>query len=1180
MAAKSKKGIIGLVICAVLLVAILIVSIAVGTNFENIAQANATAVASVTRQQASLNGMQGGRNIEREGAVLLKNENDTLPLGDKGVTLLGTRSHHYVLGGTGSAGGRDDDSTVMMNTAFGSAGINYNQEAWTWLNNAMGGGHATAVNNQYVASADSNRFSSSNWTSYQTILEFSRDTYEQFVTDSVIGDYDTAIVTLGRTGAEGASPSLDYDGNGDTTTGRHYLELSDDEKDLLAFCAENFESTVVLLNSAVPIEMGFIDNPAYNIDAAMWIGHPGEAGMHGVADILKGNVNPSGHLVDTYAYDLSTNPTFWSANDQAYTNVESASSGGGQGGPGGPGGGNSIGSGNKYYQYNEGIYVGYRYYETADAMGYFDTPEFEAIKWKGNLVSADKYDEEYDKAVGPTISYSGYEEVVQFPFGYGMSYTTFTQEIVSGDITMTPGGLNTITVRVTNTGDTAGKDVVQLYLESPYSMNTAGFGIANVGLEQSKVSLVGFGKTQTLEPNAHEDITITFATDDLATYDQFGQGCYVLTSGTYTFHVSPNAHGWANDAAYGSDYGTVTHELSAPVIYKSSPSSGTVSGATYRELRTGYANGVSVTEETSAVNRMNDITAGDGTMLVNGGADGSYTLGYLSRSNFHLGMRHIMSYQSDDLMGVYNGNGYLYDGTAGGASSVPVSMGERVEVRVGETTTTELRRAADENVAYQISLSPNTMSTAGINGETGYVGVVGQRHDYGSLLAEGISFGDGNTGKYLYGYGNDGGLLMKYTPDSTFEADGDTLTGVLQTDPGYAVQWSQTYYVALDSSGDTVKADDGYVAIYTSEADAAANGTAELLQASHMDSVPMDDTTRWNQLANMLSYYEADALMGDNQWRSAAAPSIGKPMQIAVDGPGEPGNGQNDSSTWFPCAVIVAATWNPECAFEDYGECYGDQAVTNDKPYCYAPAMNTHRTPFGGRSFEYYSEDGFIAGVIGGSAAAGIMSRGAHVFIKHYALNDSDTNRGGVCTWADEASIRTIYAKPYEIAAKYYKADGIMGSLNRMGMAWSHHGFYKQMTRDEWGWNGMYITDGDGGSGDQYNNYSYWTINNYAGLLGGGKICETGDTAFATAGGSGDLINTSGSNATNYVQYVIHYVGMTAAYQYGHNIDIVNYEPNYTVPTVILAVVDGVLLVALLVVLFAVALPGLRKKEN
>ena len=1155
MAAISKKGIVGIVICAILLAAILVVSITIGANFNSLAETYATPVAQVSRTQASLGGMQGGRNIEAEGAVLLKNENGTLPLKDKGVTLLGARSHHYVLGGTGSAGGRDDASTVMMNTALENAGISYNTTAWTWLNNAMGGGHATAINSEYVSGDDANRLGGANWTSYQTILEFGIETYEDNITDSVIGDYDVALVTFGRTGAEGASPSLDYDRNGDTTTGRHYLELSDEEKDLLEFCAENFSTTVVLLNSAVPMEAGFIDNPAYNISAAMWIGHPGEAGMNGVADLLSGNVNPSGHLVDTYAYDLSTNPTFWSANDQAYTNVL----------------GSGIGSGNKYYQYNEGIYVGYRYYETADAMEYFDSAEFGAIKWKGNLVSADKYDEEYDKAAGPRITYSGYDEVVQFPFGYGLSYTTFDQEITSSDVTMTPGELNTITVKVTNTGDTAGKDVVQLYLEAPYSTDTDGFGIDGVGLEQSKVSLIGFGKTEVLQPGASEEITVTFATDDLATYDQFGQGCYVLTDGTYTFHVSPNAHGWANDEAYGADYGTVTCELSAPVIYKKTPSSGAVSGATYRELRTGYANGVTVTEQQSAVNRMNDITAGDGTMLVNGGADGSYNLGYLSRSDFHLGMRHIMSYQSDDLTGVYSGNGYVFDGTAGGASSTPVTTGSMVDG--------ELRRAAAEETAYQISLSHNTMSTAGINGETGYVGVVGQHYDYGGLLADGVSFGDGNTGKYLYGYGNDGGVLMKYTPDSVFDAEGNTVTGVTQDDERYAVEWDKEYYVALGANGDIVTADDGYVAIYDSEADASAYGAATLLQAEHMDSVPMSDTERWNKLANMLSYYEADGLMGDNSWRSAAAESIGKPMQIAVDGPGEPGNGQNDGCTWFPCAVIVAATWNPECAYEDYGVNYGNQAISNNKPYCYAPAMNTHRTPFGGRSFEYYSEDGFIAGVIGGSAASGIMSTGAHVFIKHYALNDSDTNRGGVCTWADEASIRTIYAKPYEIAAKYFKADGIMGSLNRMGMAWSHHGFYKEMTRDEWGWNGMYITDGDGGSGDQYNNYSYWTINNFAGLLGGGKICETGDTAFTAAGGSGDLIATDGSNASNYVQYVIHYVGMTAAYQYGHNIDTVTYEPNYVVPAVALAVVDGILAIPLIIVLFAAMIPGLKKKN-
>ncbi|MBQ7226855.1 MAG: glycoside hydrolase family 3 protein [Clostridia bacterium] len=1146
--AKSKKGMIGLALCVVLIVIALVFSIVVGANFSNIAAANGTVKATVTKTQASALGQKGARNIESEGAVLLKNANNTLPLntsaGNTKITVLGTRSHHYVLGGTGSAGGRDDDATVMMDLALANAGIDYNETAWTWLNNAMGGSHISAVNSEYVSADDASALRSVNWTSYQTVAEFSKATYESNVKSS-IGDYKTALVTFGRTGAEGASPSLDYDGNKDTTTGRHYLELQDNEIDLLKFCKENFDNTIVLINSAIPMEAGFINNPDFNIGAAIWIGHPGEAGMHGVADLLAGNVNPSGHLVDTFAYDMSTAPSFWSANDQVYTNVN---------------------SGSKYYQYNEGIYVGYRYYETADAEGYFDSNEFKAIKWKGNLVSEAKYTEGSDyvamKEAGPQITYAGYDEVVQYPFGYGLSYSTFTQTVKSSDVTFTPGGQNTITVTVKNTGDVAGKDVVQIYLEAPYS--TSKFGISGVGLEQSKVSLVGFAKTDVLQPGASQDVTVSLSTDDLATYDQYGQGCYVLADGKYTLHVSPNAHGWANEDAYGKDFGTVEYTLSAPVIYKAQPSSGAVSGATYVEKRTGAMNGYTVEEQLSAVNRMNDITAGDGSMLINGGASGTYNLGYLSRKDFHKGMVEIMSYQSDDLTGKYNGNGNVY------GTETPVVNGQMVNG--------ELRRTASDAVKEQIEANPNNTSARGINGETGTIAQVGLHYDYSAQLADGISFGDGKTGKYLYGYGNDGSYVMRYTPDSTFAADGDIITGVTQSDDmylkfmSYDIKWNATYYVALDADGKVVTAEDGYVEIFDTEADAKAKGTATKLQAIHMNKVPMDDIERWMKLANMLGYYEADGMMGDNSWRSAAAPSIGKPMQIAVDGPGEAGNGQAQGNTWWPCAVIVAATWNPECAKEDYGVNYGYQAINNDKPYAYCPAMNTHRTPFGGRNFEYYSEDGFIAGVIGGSCAEGMMSVGAHCFIKHYALNDSDTNRGGVNTWADEASIRMIYAKPYEIATKYFKADGIMGSLNRMGMAWSHHGFYKQMTRDEWGWNGMYITDGDGSSNNTYNNYSFWTVNNFAGLLGGGKLCETGDTQF------GLDIETDGSNATNYIKYVIHYVGMTAAYQYAHNIDTVMYEPNYMVPTVMLIVVDAILLIAAVIVLFAVALPGFKKR--
>lgn len=630
---KSKKGLIGIVVCSVILVAAIVFSAVFGANFTAVANAFATPIAAVTKTQASAQGTQKAKEIEAEGAVLLKNENNTLPLntssGKTKITLLGTRSHHYVLGGTGSAGGRDDASTIMMNTALDNAGVDYNKAAWTWLDTALGGSHTSAVTETGVSVSDRARLANVDWTSYRTIAEFGKETYESNV-KSLISDYKTAVVTFGRTGAEGASPSLDYDGNGDTTTGRHYLELNEDEKDLLKFCKDNFDKTIVLLNSAVPMETGFIDNPEYNITAALWIGHPGEAGLLAVGEILAGAVNPSGRLVDTYAYDMSTNPTFWSANDQTYANVASNN------------------AGRKYYEYNEGIYVGYRYYETADAEGYFDSDAFKAVKWKGNLVSASKYTAGDDyaamKTAGPQITYSGYNEVVQFPFGYGLSYTEFSQTVKSSSVAMTPGENNSITVTVKNIGNVAGKATVQVYLEAPYS--TEKFGISGVGLEQSKVSLVGFAKSKLLSVGESQDLTVEFSTDDLATYDQFGQGCYVLEDGKYTFHISPNAHGWANEDVYSKDYATVENTLSAPVIYKEKPSD-SISGATYIAKRTGTMNGITVEEQLSAVNRMNDMTAGDGAMLVNGGASGTYTYGYLSRKDFHAGMKEIMSFQYD-----------------------------------------------------------------------------------------------------------------------------------------------------------------------------------------------------------------------------------------------------------------------------------------------------------------------------------------------------------------------------------------------------------------------------------------------------------------------------------------------------------------------------------------------------
>lgn len=270
--------------------------------------------------------------LEAEGAVLLKNDNNCLPLAEgTKVTMLGAMSYNYVEGGTGSAGGKDDENTVMMNDAFIEAGLDVNEEAWSWLEEQCGG---SRNNGDYDPGASAGEDSGDDifgaggagggdWTSYTTVHEFGSDVYESGKDVLTADGYtDYAVVTFSRSGAEGASPSMDYDGDGSTLTGSTYLELTQEEKDLLAFCKENYTHTIVLINSATAMELGFVDSEEYNVDACLWIGHPGEAGVVGVGTILTGRTNPSGRLVDTYAYDMTTNPTYYNTDDNRYANAD------------------------------------------------------------------------------------------------------------------------------------------------------------------------------------------------------------------------------------------------------------------------------------------------------------------------------------------------------------------------------------------------------------------------------------------------------------------------------------------------------------------------------------------------------------------------------------------------------------------------------------------------------------------------------------------------------------------------------------------------------------------------------------------------------------------------------------------------------------------------------------------
>jgi beta-glucosidase len=731
------------------------------------------------------------------------------------------------------------------------------------------------------------------------------------------------------------------------------------------------------------MELGFVDSEEYNVDACLWIGHPGEAGLVGVGTILTGRTNPSGRLVDTYAYDMTTNPTYYNTDDNKYVNADNQT----------------------FYQYEEGIYVGYRYYETADAVGYFDSDEFTGIEFKNGTAS-------------------GYDEVVQYPFGYGLSYTTFDEEITASDISLEAHGTNSVTVTVTNTGDVAGKNVVELYMEAPYQTDTENFGIKDTGLEKAKVVLVGFDKTDVLEPGESQEVTIEFDTDNLASYDNFGQGCYVLEAGDYKFNVQKDAHQWGEEGSENAASDSAAVTLESSIIYDES---GDVDGAEYAGARS--------SDEVVAKNALDDVTAGDGNMLD----------GYLSRNDIAGGMAKIMEHQSDE----------------------------------------EANESVDEGIAACLALTGTdtydyTFETY-INGEK-------------TSITETI-----------YAHGNNMMPFAETTPD------GQDATAV--EDP----LWDQNYYVV---EGETDE--NGLPVIVEEEADGTHKLTVDDFAGVDLNTEAGMELLE--KLTNETSMAEAIELQGNCGWKVPAVSSVNKPETKSQDGPGEPGNGQYNGGTWFSCAVTIAATWNKDLAYAE-GVSYGHQCVLFGIGEAYAPAMNTHRSPFGGRNFEYYSEDGFIAGQIGGSAAAGIQSTGTSVFIKHCSLNDGDTNRGGNTTWANEQAIREIYMLPYEISCKEYNVNGIMGSLNRIGMSWFHYGMYVTMMRDEWGWNGLLITDGDGQSGDAYNTPQ-------------AMLCSEGNML-----GISNYINASATTAaygdpTEYVyaRYQLHNVMRDALYQYitGH----------------------------------------------
>ena len=419
-------------------------------------------------------------DIEREGITLLQNNDGMLPMNDAGnINVFGWASTNPIYGGTGSGALSDAYDTTTLLDGLHDAGFKTNEELTKFYTN-----YSTTRGVIAVTSAD--------W----TLPEPAAGTYADELIGNAKNFSDTAMVVIGRVGGEGLDLPTDMKADGvtyndnskdyeDFPKGTHYLELSQSEKDMIDLVTKNFEKVVLVYNGANAFELNFAkDYP--QIKSVLWVPHPGQAGFEALGEVLAGKTNPSGRTADTFLTDLTANPTWNNFGNFEYDNVKEfeVDSARGVRFP-------------HFVNYNEGIYVGYRYYETAADEGLID-----------------------------------YDSVVQYPFGYGLSYTSFDEKM--GSVAYdTESGTISFDVTVTNTGDVAGKDVVEVYYNPPYT---------NGGIEKASANLVSFEKTKELEPGESETVSIEFDDDDMASYDYRNAKSYVLESGDYRISVRTDSH--------------------------------------------------------------------------------------------------------------------------------------------------------------------------------------------------------------------------------------------------------------------------------------------------------------------------------------------------------------------------------------------------------------------------------------------------------------------------------------------------------------------------------------------------------------------------------------------------------------------------------------------------------------
>ena len=890
-----------------------------GLNAQFIGEANAQADYIAYASQV-------GAQLADEGFVLLKNDG-FLPTDTDGakITIAGKSAFSIARGGSGSGAGSINGSVkaydVQSSMEAVGAEVNPVLKAFYSDNGKSGQGRKNG-NDGWKGN------------SQVQIGETPVDLYGDSELDSLDEYNDFAIQVITREGSEGcdvkAIDARDFDprsgaNNGDLNdeiTEKHALQLSDNEEELLEMLKEHFENVIIVINSSNIFECGALEEDP-QVSAILWIGNPGDVGPGAIGRIISGEVNPSGHTVDTWARSFKDDPTYQNFSDNAQTSGLTFKTNDGSyysktdnyasqdtmfNADGSPtmsfgtdknykdhnnprwldketsvvqGGINGV-KPSAYVSYEEGIYVDYRYYETRyDEM-------------KANKQNADAW-------------YNGDTGVV-YPFGYGLSYTEFDQEIVSCNVKdkiVSNGGLDVeVKVKVTNTGDVAGKDVVQLYWNAPYYAG---------GIEKASKVLCAFDKSALLEPGESQELVLKFNMQDFADYDFMdsnnnGFKGYELDAGEYSLVLGKNAH---------YEFGRVWFKV-----------------------------------------------GGEGIQFEND----RYT-GHKVENRF-------------TERGFYN------------------SMPE------GDLEFTQFSREdMEETFPTHPTIEDRTLSSDS---------------RFEEFFTHEFTMKEVDVDKNF-----------EYVPEAVYKTKDDIPDN-----------WTQ------------------------------ANGKTDV-KFTDLLNTEIDDP-RWDDFMNQLTYDEMLEYVYGPSAHNTGIDRLNKPSTGDSDGP------QRFRIMWWVSGPIVAATYNVELA-KKQGDCYGMEAHLSSNTYGWAgPGVNIHRSPFGGRNFEYYSADPFLTGRIAGRVVAGASDKGVYCYFKHFVVNDQEKNRESTATFVSEQALRQIYLKSFQLCIQEGKSMGLMSSYNRLGLmeTAASYPLLTEVLRDEWGFKGSIISDMTHSGNSSVNFKCYECINN------------------------------------------------------------------------------------------------------